>query len=450
MTPVPNRGVAGLQSAFLVSRFIEITGSHLTSATPDKKGSHCTVHEGRALELYCETCRELTCYKCIARGGEHHDHDYVELEDSNAFEKHKQEIVPLLEQMEKQESTAPADLPDKQAPTAFNTRADCSICLDTYTNPKLLQCFHTYCEKCLSPLVVRDQQGQLGITCPACHQVTPVADRGVAGLQSAFHIPRSSEIIDPVSTTGEAVPTDEYPAKKVSHCRVHEGKELELYCETCGELLCYKCVLKGGKHHDHDYDEIQHAFERYKMEIMPSLQLIERQVTVFKEALVQQDARCTEISDQRTATAVNIHTTFRRLREALDVRETELIHQLDQTTQDKMNRLATQRDQIETTLVQLNSCLEFTIESLRPGNEEDALMMKTPIVRQIKELATPSQQDTLRPNTEADFSFSAEDMTALCLNYGEIFPPGTHYRQGCRISIDPCLAFPPPFLPHHL
>ena len=65
---------------------------------------------------------------------------------------------------------------------------NCSICLYTYTNPKLLQCFHVYCKECLVCLVARDQRGKLSLTCPNCRQATPVPDTGVSGLQSAFHI----------------------------------------------------------------------------------------------------------------------------------------------------------------------------------------------------------------------------------------------------------------------
>ena len=96
-------------------------------------------------------------------------------------------------------------------------------------------------------------------------------------------------------------------------------------------------------------------------------------MTTINKALAQLDTCCGEISDQRAATAVNIHVTFRRLREVLDVRETELIGQLDRVTQEKLKGLAAQRDQIETTLAQLCSCLHFMRESLRPGNEEDVL-----------------------------------------------------------------------------
>ena len=56
----------------------------------------------------------------------------------------------------------------------LDEQLNCAICLDTYTDPKLLQCTHAYCTKCLIKLVVRDQQGQLILTCSTCRQVTPV------------------------------------------------------------------------------------------------------------------------------------------------------------------------------------------------------------------------------------------------------------------------------------
>ena len=317
---------------------------------------------------------------------------------------------------------------------------NCSICLDTYTDPKLLQCFHVYCRQCLVPLVDRDQQGQLGLTCPICRQVTPIPGRGVAGLQSAFHINRFLEIKEsfqnPAATPEVAEPTDVNPVnEKVGHCLVHEGKELELYCETCGELICTRCALKGGKHQTHHYEELKQAFEKYKAEITSLLGPMEKEVTVITKALAQLDARCGEISDQRTATAVNIHTTFRRLREVLDVRETELIGQLDLETQVKLKSLAAQRDQIETTLAQLHSCLHFMRESLRTGNEGDVLMMKATTLTQTKELTTPFPSDILEPNAKADMRFSAStDMPVVCRKYGQVFSPGSPDPSRCHIT----------------
>ena len=320
---------------------------------------------------------------------------------------------------------------------------NCSICLDTYTDPKILQCFHVFCRQCLVPLGVRDQQGQLSLTCPTCRQVTPIPASGVAGLQSAFHINNLLEILEDSArklengsaTPERATPTDLNPANKASHCFVHEDKELELYCETCGELICLKCVIKSGKHHSHDYEELNVAFEKYKEEITSSLEPMEKQVTTIKKALALIEKCREEISDQQADMEDNIHVTFRQLQEVLTVREKELIEQLHKTTQGKLKGLAAKRDQIETTLAQLDSCLHFMRESIKAGNESDVVMMKTNTVHQVKELTTPFQQDTLKPNTEADLVFSAlADLTAMCQSYGQVFTSGLPDPSKCHTT----------------
>ena len=333
----------------------------------------------------------------------------------------------------------------EQALKRLEEQLNCSICLDTFTDPKLLQCFHVYCQQCLVPLGVRDQQGPLSLTCPNCRQVTPIPPSGVAGLQSAFHINHLLEIQDsvkklqnPPANLERAVGGNgvENPPKNAAQfCFEHVEEELKLYCETCGELICYKCALKGGKHHSHDYEELSQAFEKYKEEITSSFEPMEKQVVIIKKALDLIDRRCGEIFDQREAIKNNVHVTFRRLREVLTVRETELIGQLHKMTRGKLKDLAAQSDQIGTTLAQLNSCLHFMGESIKLGNKSDVLMMKANTVHQMKELTTPFQPDTLKPNTEADIVFSAlADLTAACKNYGQIFPSGSPDPSKCHAT----------------
>ena len=64
----------------------------------------------------------------------------------------------------------------------------CLICMDTYSDPKVLQCHHTFFRECLVRLMGRRQPGQPVVSCPICRQDTPVPTDGVAGLQPAFHI----------------------------------------------------------------------------------------------------------------------------------------------------------------------------------------------------------------------------------------------------------------------
>jgi tripartite motif-containing protein 2/3/tripartite motif-containing protein 71 len=191
--------------------------------------------------------------------------------------------------------------------------------------------------------------------------------------------------------------------------------------------------MKGSEHHDHEYALLHKAFERRREGIAASLAPLEKQVATCREVLTQLNNQCGEISDHRGAIKDNLHATFRRLREVLCLRETELVNQLDQMTQAKIKGLTAQRDQIETTLAQLDSCLHFMRESLRTDNEKYLLRMK---MSTLTELTASFNPDALKPHTSADIAFSAPpDMTAVCQAYGLLFTPAAlPDPMKCRIT----------------
>ena len=311
---------------------------------------------------------------------------------------------------------------------------NCSICLDTYTDPKLLQCFHVYCRQCLVKLVYRDEHQQLVLSCPICRQVSPIPARGVAGLPSAFHINQLLEIVDThkkeedtasnVERAGGASASNVPQGKVAQSCPDHDGKELELYCETCEDLVCFHCTLKNGRHHSHDCELLSSAFEKYKEEIKLSVEPMEKQRAKANEVLAQLDACREEISDQRAFLEADIRTGVQQLRkdilQALEVRETELISQLDQMTQGKLKGLAVQRDQIETTQAQLGSCLDFMKHSLlQTDSQGDVLRMRATIAKQVRELTTASIQPELSINADITFS-TPVDVATVFQNHGEL------------------------------
>ncbi len=275
---------------------------------------------------------------------------------------------------------------------------NCSICLDTYTNPKLLQCFHVYCQGCLKRLVFRDQQGQLILTCPNCRQVTPVPAGGVAGLQSAFHINRLLGIMEEHKKGIDESAHAENSSPVT--CFEHEGKESKLYCETCGKLICLKCVTKHGKHHKHDHELMDEAFEKFKKEIGSSLKPVEKQLATINQAIEQIDTCCWKIFSQQSAVEADIQKSGDQPPEG----KIQLIDQLHQIAQRKMRNLVAQKNRLETTKSQLESCLDFMIESMETDSHHDVLEMKKSLIKQINELTVPFQSDLLKPCTEADLN----------------------------------------------
>ena len=364
----------------------------------------------------------------------------------------------------------------KQAIKKLEDQLTCAICLDTFKDPKLLQCFHVYCKDCLQRLVVTDRQGQLFLSCPTCRQSTllPPAT-GVSDLQPAFHIHHLMEIKSALEKVKEPkkVPCGKclkspQPAtsycrdcgeficamcttihsqwsdfvnhevvaieqleqkvkqldalKKVTlYCSLHQGKELELYCETCGELICHNCTVK--KHKDHQYDLVGDTFERHKTEITTSLEPVEKQLGVVSKALEQFDLRSQELDDLQVAIVDSIQQQIRQLQELLEARKAELVSQLQQLIQTKKKNLAAQKDEVETVHTQLVSCLSFVRESLRTGSQGEVMKMKKAVVKQIKEMTDNLKPDMLPPCEQASVRFIASppEFTQACQQFGEVY-----------------------------
>ena len=120
------------------------------------------------------------------------------------------------------------------------------------------------------------------------------------------------------------------PKKRIMFCSKHPTKELDLYCETCEELVCRDCTVRIHRHHQ--YDLVTDAFQKHKDVLVTSLQPVEQQLDTVTKSLQQLDTQCQQITDQQEALVGNIHKTIRQLQEALEVRKTELIGELDEIT----------------------------------------------------------------------------------------------------------------------
>jgi hypothetical protein len=59
---------------------------------------YCSLHRGKELELYCETCDKLICLNCTVNKHSWHEYDLVE----NIFRRHKAEVTASLEPVREQ------------------------------------------------------------------------------------------------------------------------------------------------------------------------------------------------------------------------------------------------------------------------------------------------------------------------------------------------------------
>lgn len=234
-----------------------------------------------------------------------------------------------------------------------------------------------------------------------------------------------------VSRLASAEPPEDPPPAKPPPCPLHKDKELELYCEACQELICLKCVIKGGKHHDHDYRAIDEAFDQLRRDASQSM---EKQVAVLDDALLLVSESTCQVLDQQAAVEAEIDEHFKQLYTVLERRKAELLEQLHQLCQKKLESLTSQRDQLQLDLSQIGACLSVVKDSLATENAEEVLSRKSAIVEQVSQLPTINPAK-LKPSVEADVVFSAlENITEACQKYGQITETGSPDPSKCYFS----------------
>ena len=110
-------------------------------------------------------------------------------------------------------------------------RVTCSICLDTYTEPKTITCLHTFCCECLQrhPLTTQ-REGKF--RCPECQAKVGVPER-FDQLPTGF-LQNSLLGILAVQKSGDG--------SEIS-CGSCRKKSAETsFCFNCGKFMCPDCV----------------------------------------------------------------------------------------------------------------------------------------------------------------------------------------------------------------
>ncbi|XP_071810399.1 E3 ubiquitin-protein ligase TRIM32-like [Asterias amurensis] len=138
---------------------------------------------------------------------------------------------------------AEAALPTKTTCKISQELIECPICLNRFINPKILNCHHSFCQKCLQELVFIQNPKTGFIICPECREKTKIPVKGVSALLNSFFL---SSLIDDVINLEDP---NQRPKTESSKCQKHADQELWAHCDTCDLLVCVKCALLDHQAH---------------------------------------------------------------------------------------------------------------------------------------------------------------------------------------------------------
>ena len=119
----------------------------------------------------------------------------------------------------------------------LNEQLLCPVCLEKYSQPKLLECHHTFCTKCL--LRILNNCESLCITCPTCRDETKVPDNDIEKLPTNFFVNNMLAYLEMDAEQLERMRTE----RKCEACEDQEFSDIATSkCVDCSKVLCGACV----------------------------------------------------------------------------------------------------------------------------------------------------------------------------------------------------------------
>ena len=266
-----------------------------------------------------------------------------------------------------------------------------------------------YCKQCLSSLDTMDGQ----------------------------HSTVTMGVEDVATTASKLVPLKEQPTME---CSSH-GKPLEVYCDTCDQLICHLCTI--NHHRDHKCDAITDAFPRHQQQIVDSLQQVKKKLATITTAVNTMETLEGGFLEQVGAVRREIKATVQQLMQLLQESERQLMRELDQVTDAYVDKISARKKEVDTTIAQLNSCKDFAEEELRIGSQQEILVMKGQMVEHMAAVCSLVKEDYLRPleETRVRFAKSASVLEA-CRSLGSVVRYGKFKAAGDKTSFDLCSAAP--------
>ena len=322
------------------------------------------------------------------------------------------------------------------------------LCLDTVNNPKTLPCIHSFCLECLDKHAnFARRRLQATIKCPVCQTSFQIPEGdSLKNLPVSYHLNRLVDVLalkDGGAQAQKCSSCDENNTAS-SYCFVcqiflctscfeahqrlkttrghrnvvieklnvqdvqelihrpvmcsqqyHENQPLEFYCEECKVLICHKCSVVG--HNGHTMTDTQKAAKVQKMQMKDALEKVKVETVIYENKRRKQ----TELMDK---TKNDILSAEKKMTDAVEERIREL-REHERVMKAKFAEIykaqqkhhATQLENFELVLTQLQSCIERGESALERNVSAEILQTNQIIVGRCEELLNVTKPDIYKP-----------------------------------------------------
>ena len=281
----------------------------------------------------------------------------------------------------------------------LNEEVSCSVCMSTFTDPKILPCFHTFCLHCLNEL--QRTSGKHGeITCPECRRKFQVPGSGypkdlpanfrmnslldvmaiqkcnVSGVKcgncektsaqsfycfkccafwcddciAAHNIIRANKDHKVLAIKDFQDQDIENVLKRPVFCQKehHENKKLKFFCKDCEVAICNTCVVT--LHEGHVKVPLQDAANERKLRLEAVLVSQKKKALQKRNMITRLQSECNEIKEQVACVKKSAQSLVDNLMRVIEAKKQELFKEVEDNAQQSIERLVEQRSDVENEL----------------------------------------------------------------------------------------------------
>ena len=285
-----------------------------------------------------------------------------------------------------------------EALSKLDEHLTCAICLERYTDPKTLPCHHSFCKDCISRL----DQGQQNVRCPTCRHPTQLGKKGVSTLPAAFQINNMLELEETLKKASES-----------GLCHAHGNKPTDLYCETCVQHICVKCMAESHRYHKWDYAD--NLFATHKHQVEESLRSLKKQINEVEDAPTLFDKWEREMKDQEEAVQIQIDSRYQQLVNQLQESQKKLSQKAATALREKLQLHSMQKASVEAVLMRLKECHDSVEQELKSQSQHQIQATKEQLVKRINSSFSEVNMSQLLPVQEPNMIFTADKNTTCCI-----------------------------------
>ena len=341
----------------------------------------------------------------------------------------------------------------------------CPMCAQLYTDPSMLPCLHSFCEKCLLNHTFKAEstgyvraKGQ-DVICPLCEQASRIS-HSLPNRYLARRVEEHQELTAPIpcEKCATQVSTDVFcrecsaflcptctdrhkeSCKTKDHslvdateekrsiiaqrphkplqCPIQEHNLLKYYCKVCRVLACSDCMLR--EHRCHTLSGV--SDEHHIADIENGIQQCAQAAMTIDDAIQSAYRLIEQIQTRKNQVDQKINATFDALQAALDSRRKALLDESNEIATSKKADVHIQRETWDEFKHRLSFTTKFATDTLQSHQPKELLSVKKHIEDRLASLKGEFEHLSCEI-TEDNIIFASLNIEALCdeiAHFGEI------------------------------